>query len=173
MVLEDFEHATQRGARIYAELIGYGSSCDHAHLTNPDSQGQWRALRQALNTAAVNVDEIDYINAHGTATIEGDTSEIQALKLLLQSHAEHTWVSATKSMHGHLLGGAGALEALITTLAVHTQRMPPTAFLDDVAPQCVGVRHVVTIGQEAKIRTALSNSFAFGGSNACLVIRSI
>jgi 3-oxoacyl-[acyl-carrier-protein] synthase II len=174
LVLEDWEHAQRRGARIYAEVAGYGSSCDHVHLTAPDAQGQLRALKQALRDAAMDVQEIGYINAHGTATREGDPTEIEALKALLGSHAEKVMVSSTKSMHGHLLGAAGAIEILITTLALHQQVAPPTAHLDQIDPACLGVDHVAQHARTGMdIKAALSNSFAFGGSNAVIAMRAV
>jgi 3-oxoacyl-[acyl-carrier-protein] synthase II len=172
LVLEDWDHAQKRGARIYAELVGYGSSCDHSHLTLPDAKGQLRALRQALQDASANADDIQYINTHGTATLEGDPIEVAALKALLGQHGARTMVSSTKSMHGHLLGAAGAIEIMATTLAVHGNAAPPTAHLDQVDPNCTGLDHVQNTGRDkAGIRMAISNSFAFGGSNAVLVLR--
>ncbi|HET8868996.1 MAG TPA: beta-ketoacyl-[acyl-carrier-protein] synthase family protein [Aquabacterium sp.] len=172
LVLEDWERAQNRGARIYAELVGYASTCDHSHMTMPNSQGQFRALQLALADAKATPDAVTYVNAHGTATREGDPSEIEALKQLLGEHAARTMISATKSMHGHLLGAAGAIEALITALAVHRDAVPPTAHLDQIDPACVGLDHVANQGREqVGMRLALSNSFAFGGSNAVLVMR--
>lgn len=173
LVLEEWTHAQRRGATIYAELAGYGSSCDHTHLTTPDAAGQVRAIRQALRDAQVEPRDIRYVNAHGTATSEGDPVEIQALSTVLGDHAPRTPVSSTKSMHGHLLGAAGAIEALVTTLAVHRRTVPPTANLDHISQGCMGVDHVTQAARdEPGLNVALSNSFAFGGSNAVLVFRA-
>jgi 3-oxoacyl-[acyl-carrier-protein] synthase II len=173
-ILEEYEHAKKRGAKMYAELIGYGSSCDHAHLTAPDKLGQLRALKGMLKDAEINASDIDYVNAHGTATLEGDPTEIASLVSLLGDHAAKTMVSSTKSMHGHLLGGAGAIECLSTVLSLQTKSIPPTAHLTEVDPACLGVDHVQQSGRSGvKIRTALTNSFAFGGSNAVLALRSL
>ncbi len=173
-VLEEWEHAQRRGARVYAELVGYGSSCDHHHLTAPQAAGQVRALRQALAHAGLQPQDVDHVNAHGTATGEGDPTEISALKTLFGSHAERVMVSATKSMHGHLLGAAGAIEALATAMALHRQAVAPTAGLVDVAADCAGVDHVMgEARRDRPVRVALSNSFAFGGSNAVLAMRAV
>ncbi len=170
LVLEDYELAQARGARIYAELAGYGSSCDHNHLTAPDAQGQVRALRQAFKTAGVQPSQIGYVNAHGTATPEGDPVEVAALREALGDGAAGTLISSTKSMHGHLLGGAGAIEALATVLSLHEGRVPPTAHLQNVDPACEGLDHVTQAARAAPAMDyALSNSFAFGGTNAVLV----
>ena len=173
LVLEEWEHAVARGARIYCELAGYGQSCDHTHLVRPDAKGQVRAIGAALREAGLSPEEVGYVNAHGTATPEGDPIEINALKTVFGDHAAKLPVSATKSMHGHLLGAAGAMEALITVLALFRQEIPPTANLDDVAANCTGVRHVMGDGlRGTSFKAAVSNSFAFGGSNAVLAFRS-
>jgi len=172
LVLEAREHALARGARIYAELAGAGSSCDHQHLSAPDAGGQLRALQAALQDAGASPDEVAYVNAHGTATAEGDPVEIDALRRLFGARAGAVAVSATKSLHGHLMGAAGALEALVTTLAVHTGHLPPTAHLSQLDPACAGLDHVVGRGRrDTGLQLALSNSFAFGGSNQVLVFR--
>lgn len=172
LVLEDYEHAMARGARIYAEIVGYGSTSDHSHLVKPDSRGQVRAIDAALSDGQLGRDEIDYINAHGTATREGDPSEIEAIRTVFGERAAEIAVSATKSMHGHSMGATGAVEALATVMALHTGDIPPTAFLDDIDPACTGVRHIAGSGLRGQtIRAALSNSFAFGGSNAVLAFR--
>jgi 3-oxoacyl-[acyl-carrier-protein] synthase II len=173
LILEDWEHARARGARIYAELIGYAGSCDHSHLTAPDAKGQVRALDKALRDAGIVASDVDYINAHGTATREGDPVEVEALKTLLGAHAQNVAISSTKSMHGHLLGAAGAIETLATVLALHAQQVPPTASLRDLDPACQGLAHVQPTSKPPRaLRVALSNSFAFGGSNAVLVLRA-
>jgi 3-oxoacyl-[acyl-carrier-protein] synthase II len=172
LVLEDAEHARARGARIYAELAGTGSSCDHAHLTAPQAAGQLRALRVALAQAGATPDQVAYVNAHGTATAEGDPVECEALRQLFGEAAPRVAVSATKSMHGHLMGAAGAIEALVTVMAVHTGHIPPTAHLQQIDPACTGLDHVAgSARRDAGVPLALSNSFAFGGSNVVLVFR--
>lgn len=173
LVLEDWEHAVARGARIHGEIIGYGTSCDHSHLVRPEAEGQIRALQLTLADAGLNPADIDYINAHGTATTEGDPVEIAALKAVFGNHAERLAVSATKSMHGHSLGAAAAIEAIVTVLALREQTVPPTAHLEQIDPACVGVDHVTTARRGQPLRAALSNSFAFGGSNAVLAFRAV
>jgi 3-oxoacyl-[acyl-carrier-protein] synthase II len=173
LVLEDWAHAKQRGARIYCELAGFGQSCDHAHLVRPHAHGQSRAIQTALREADLAPEQIGYVNAHGTATPEGDPTEISALKQVFGAQAEHLAVSATKSMHGHSLGAVGATEALITVLALARQAIPPTAHLDQVAEDCLGVRHVMGSAlRDVPLQAAISNSFAFGGSNAVLAFRA-
>lgn len=171
LVLEDWEHAVARGARIHGEIVGYGTSCDHSHLVKPEAAGQIRALRAALADAGLDPAGIDYINAHGTATAEGDPVEIDALKRVFGPHANSLAVGASKSMHGHLLGAAGAIEAIVTVLALREQIVPPTAHLDPLDPLCSGVDHP-TEASRRPLRAALSNSFAFGGSNAVLALRA-
>lgn len=174
LVLEEFEQARRRGATIYAEVLGFGGSCDHSHMTAPDARGQVRALNAALQDAKVDAVDVAYVNAHATATHEGDPAEVAALTQAFGAHAARLMVSSTKSMHGHLLGAAGAIELLATTLAVHHDTAPPTAFLDQLDPACEGVDHVTGSARErAGIRVALSNSFAFGGSNAVVVLRTM
>ena len=173
LVLEDWDHAVARGARIHGEMLGYGTSCDHSHLVRPEVEGQVRALKLTLADAGLTPADIDYINAHGTATAEGDPVEIGALKAVFGERAARLPVSATKSMHGHLLGAAGAIEAIATVLALREQVVPPTANLqDNLDPACTGVDHVTT-GRRQTLRAALSNSFAFGGSNAVLAFRAV
>jgi 3-oxoacyl-[acyl-carrier-protein] synthase II len=173
LVLEEWDHAVARGARIYCELAGYGQSCDHLNLVRPDINGQVRAINAALREAELTPAEVGYVNAHGTATTEGDPIEINTLKIVFGDHAANLPVSATKSMHGHLLGAAGAVEALITVLALARQEIPPTAHLDEVAADCLGVRHVMGEGLRGmSFKAAVTNSFAFGGSNAVLAFRS-
>ena len=173
LVLEEWDHAVERGAHIYCELAGYGQSCDHMNLVRPDAKGQSRAINAALREADLTPADVGYVNAHGTATPEGDPIEINALKMVFGDHAASLPVSATKSMHGHLLGAAGAIEALITVLALARQEIPPTAHLEEVAEDCKGVRHVMGEGLKGmSFKSAVSNSFAFGGSNAVLAFRS-
>ena len=170
LVLEDWDHAVARGARIQGEIVGYGASCDRNHLVRPDPQGQARALQAALSDAGLSPADIDYVNAHGTATQEGDPVEIAALRQVFGDLAPALPVSATKSMHGHLMGAAGAIEALATVLALREQAIPPTAHLEGrLDPACQGVDHVYQGRRQIPLRAALSNSFAFGGSNAVLV----
>jgi len=172
LVLEDWDHAVARGAPILAEMVGYGASCDHSHLVRPDEQGQVRALQQALDQANLAPEDIGYVNAHGTATREGDATEIQALKTVFGAHAEHLPVSATKSMHGHVMGATGAIEALITVLALQQDAIPPTAHLDTIDPACAGVRHMTHAEHGSDLQAALCSSFAFGGSNAVLAFKA-
>lgn len=174
LVLEDWHHALARGARIQGEIVGYGASCDHSHLVRPDAGGQTRALQAALADCGLTAADIDYVNAHGTATVEGDPVEIAALRQVFGDRAPTVPVSATKSMHGHLLGAAGAIEALATVLALREQAIPPTAHLEGrLDPACEGVDHVLTGRRQVPLRAALSNSFAFGGSNAVLAFRRV
>ncbi len=174
LVLEDWDHAVARGARIHGEIVGYGTSCDHSHLVKPEAAGQVRALHATLTDAGLTADDIDYVNAHGTATAEGDPVEVAALKQVFGERAECLPVSATKSMHGHLLGAAGAIEAITTVLALREQMIPPTTNLDGkLDAACAGVDHVLSGRSGQKLRAALSNSFAFGGSNAVLAFRAV
>jgi 3-oxoacyl-[acyl-carrier-protein] synthase II len=173
LVLETLDHARARGARIHAELAGYGASCDHHHLTTPDSGGQVRALQAALRDARLAPQEVDHVNAHGTATRDGDPVEIAALRQVFGAHAGQVAVSATKALHGHLMGAAGAIEALVTVLSLQEQTLPATATLQQVDPACSGVDHVTgSARQGLAVRAALSSSFAFGGSNAVLAFRA-
>ncbi len=173
LVLEDWDHAVARGARIHGEMLGYGTSCDHSHLVRPEAAGQVRALDAALADAGLTSRDIDYINAHGTATAEGDPVEVAALRAVFGGRAARLPVSATKSMYGHQLGAAGAVEAIVTVLALREQALPPTAHLADLDPACAGVDHVVTARRGQTLRAALSNSFAFGGSNAVLAFGAV
>jgi 3-oxoacyl-[acyl-carrier-protein] synthase II len=174
LVLEDWDHARQRGARIYCEVAGFGQSCDHAHLVRPDAQGQARAMVAALREAQLTPAQVGYVNAHGTATPEGDPIEISALKQVFGAQAQQLAVSATKSMHGHSLGAVGAMEALVTVLALARRTIPPTAHLEQVAEDCLGVRHVMGRAlHDVPLQAAISNAFAFGGSNAVLAFRAV
>ncbi len=172
MILEDWDHAVRRGARIYAEFAGCGSTSDHDHLVRPNVDGQMRAMRMAIHDGGLTPDEIDYINAHGTATREGDPIEIAAIRGVFGSRSTAVAVSATKSMHGHMLGATGVIEAIITVLSLASQEAPPTAYLDDVDRECTGVRHITGGPLRTSLRAALSNSFAFGGSNTVLAFRA-
>jgi 3-oxoacyl-[acyl-carrier-protein] synthase II len=173
LVLEDWQHALDRGAPILAELAGYGATSDHSNLVKPDVRGQVRAIEMALADAGVAPADIDYVNAHGTATAEGDPTEIEALRRVFGEHAPKLAVSATKSMHGHMMGATGAVEAVITVLALRNDALPPTAYLENIDPACAGVCHITGSALRGTgARIAISNSFAFGGSNAVLAIRT-
>ena len=170
LVLEEYEHAKARGANIYAELAGYGMSGDAFHMTAPreDGEGAARCMNSALRNARLNVDQVDYINAHGTSTPLGDLAETTAVKRSLGAHAKKVAVSSTKSMTGHLLGAAGGVEAVFSTLAVHHQVAPPTTNLFNQDEQC-DLDYVPNTARQMKISVALSNSFGFGGTNGTLV----
>jgi 3-oxoacyl-[acyl-carrier-protein] synthase II len=173
LVLEELEHANRRGARIYAELIGYGVSSDAEHLTEPDPTGEGpaRAMRIAFADAGISPDEIDYINAHGTSTPLGDASESRVIKLALgEETAKRTPVSSTKGATGHCLGAAGAVEAIFCALAIRDGVLPPTINYETPDPDC-DLDYISNEAREADVRIAASNSFGFGGHNACLVLR--
>ena len=174
LVLEDWARAERRGARIYAEISGYGESCDHGNLVRPSSEGQARALRAALADAAMTPLEVDYVNAHATGTREGDTIEVAALAAALGGRAAEVAVSATKSAHGHTLGAAGALAAAFTVLGLRNGAIPPTlGDAADLDPECAGVLHVTGAARrDLPLRAALTNAFAFGGTNAVLAFRA-
>lgn len=170
LVLEEYEHAKARDAKIYAELAGYGMSGDAFHMTAPreDGEGAARCMDSALRNARLNADQVDYINAHGTSTPLGDIAETTAVKRSLGAHAKKTAVSSTKSMTGHLLGAAGGVEAVFSALAVYHQVAPPTTNIFNRDPQC-DLDYVPNTAREMKINVALSNSFGFGGTNGTLV----
>ena len=170
MVLEEYEHAKARGARIYAELLGFGMSADAYHMTSPveDGSGASRCMVSALNNAGLNADQINYVNAHGTSTPLGDLAEVQGLKKTFGEHAYKLVVNSTKSMTGHLLGGAGGLEAVFTVLAMHHQVSPPTINLFNQDEGC-DLDFCANTAREMKIDYAVKNSFGFGGTNGTLV----
>jgi 3-oxoacyl-[acyl-carrier-protein] synthase II len=172
LILEELEHARARGARIYAEMVGYGISADAHHITAPseDGDGAVRAMAMAIRKAGVEPSAVDYINAHGTSTPYNDRLETMAIKRCFGEHARRLAISSTKSMTGHLLGGAGGLEAGISALAVHRQVVPPTINLDHPDPEC-DLDYVPHVKREMPINYALSNSFGFGGTNATLMFR--
>ncbi|MFP3898126.1 MAG: beta-ketoacyl-ACP synthase II [Dehalococcoidia bacterium] len=172
VILEAMESALRRGATIHAELIGYGSNIDSFHITEPDWANQARCLELALNDAAISPQDIDYINAHGTATLLNDISETKAIKAALGEHSKKVAVSSNKSMIGHLLGAAGAVEAIFTVLAIKHGIIPPTVNLDAPDPEC-DLDYVPNIARKARVNIALSNSFGFGGINAALVFRKV
>jgi 3-oxoacyl-[acyl-carrier-protein] synthase II len=174
LVLEEFEHARSRDARIYCELVGYGMSGDAHHMTlpGPGGEGAARCMRNALRDAGLNPDDIDFINAHGTSTPAGDKAESDAAKAAFGDHARKLGMSSTKSMTGHMLGAAGGVEAVFTILALRDQVMSPTINLDTPDPEC-DLDYVPHTAREAPIRVALSNSFGFGGTNTSLVFRRV
>lgn len=170
VVMEDYDSARRRGATIYAEILSYGSTCDATHITKPSAEGQARAMTIALRSAGVRPEDVDYINAHGTATVAGDEAETNAIKSVFGDHAYKVPVSSTKSMHGHLLGATGAIEFIATVLAVKEDVIPPTAHLNDPDPNC-DLDYVPNVARNKRIGLALTNSFAFGGTNAVLAMR--
>jgi 3-oxoacyl-[acyl-carrier-protein] synthase II len=174
LVLEELEHAKRRGAKIYAELAGFGMSADAFHMTAPcdDGEGAARCMSNALKNAGVNTTEVDYVNAHGTSTPLGDIAETIAVKRCFGDHASKLAVSSTKSMTGHLLGAAGGVEAVFSVLAIHHRIAPPTINLVNQDPQC-DLDFIPNIARDMNIKVALSNSFGFGGTNGTLVFRSV
>ncbi|MFC4622766.1 beta-ketoacyl-ACP synthase II [Comamonas nitrativorans] len=172
LVLEEYEHAKARGAKIYAELSGYGMSADAGHMTAPNMDGPRRAMLNAMRNAGINPDQIGYLNAHGTSTPLGDKNETNAIKAALGDAAYKTVVSSTKSMTGHLLGGAGGIESVFTVMALHTQKIPPTINLFNQDPEC-DLDYCANTARDARIDVALKNNFGFGGTNGSLVFKRI
>ena len=174
MVLEEYEHAKKRGANIYAELSGYGMSSDAYHMTLPSEGGEGaaRCMTNAINNAGINLNEVDYINAHGTSTPAGDIAETDAAKLALGSHSNNMVMSSTKSMTGHLLGAAGGIEAIFSTLAIKDQVAPPTINIFNQDPLC-DLDYAANEAKEISINNAISNSFGFGGTNGSIVISKL
>lgn len=172
LVLEELDHARARGAKIYGELAGYGMSADAGHMTAPNLDGPRRAMRNAMRNAGVNADQIDYLNAHGTSTPLGDINESNAIKAALGDHAHNIVVNSTKSMTGHLLGGAGGIESVFTVLALHHQKSPPTINIFNQDPEC-DLDYCANTARDMKIDVAMKNNFGFGGTNGTLVFRRI
>ncbi len=174
MVLEEYEHAKARGAKIYAELLGFGMSADAHHMTAPleDGDGARRCMVAAMRNAGINADQVDYVNAHGTSTPLGDVAETVAIKRALGDHAKKIVVNSTKSMTGHLLGGAGGLESVFTVLAVHHQKSPPTINIFNQDPAC-DLDYCANTARDMKIDIAVKNSFGFGGTNGTLVFANV
>ncbi|OGT66633.1 MAG: beta-ketoacyl-[acyl-carrier-protein] synthase II [Gammaproteobacteria bacterium RIFCSPLOWO2_02_47_7] len=174
IVLEEYEYARKRGARIYAELIGYGMSGDAYHMTAPseDGDGAARCMENALHNASINPDQVDYINAHGTSTPAGDVVETMVVKRVFGDHAKKLAISSTKSMIGHMLGAAGGVEAIFSILSIQDQVAPPTINLDNPDPEC-DLDYVPNTARPMKINIALSNSFGFGGTNGTLIFKRL
>lgn len=175
LVLEEYEHAKARGANIYAEIIGYGLSGDAYHITTPaeNGDGGYRAMKAALKRAEIKPEDVDYINAHGTSTPVGDGIECTAIKRLFEGHLDNLSMSSTKSSIGHLLGAAGAVEAIYSIKAIQTGILPPTLNLENVSESCQGLDLIPNVAKEKKVTTVLSNSFGFGGTNASLIMSAV
>ncbi len=172
VVLEEYEHAKARGAKIYAELAGFGMSADAYHMTAPDVDGPRRSMAMAINNAGVNAHDVHYLNAHGTSTPLGDLNETNAIKAALGDHAKKVVVNSTKSMTGHLLGGAGGIESVFTVLAVHHQKSPPTINIFNQDPAC-DLDYCANTARDMKIDVAVKNNFGFGGTNGTLVFKRV
>jgi 3-oxoacyl-[acyl-carrier-protein] synthase II len=172
MVLEEYEHAKARGARIYAELSGFGMSADAGHMTAPNMDGPRRAMVNAMRNAGINADEVHYLNAHGTSTPLGDLNETNAIKAALGDHAKKIVVNSTKSMTGHLLGGAGGLESVFTVLALYHQKSPPTINIFNQDPEC-DLDYCANTARDMRMDVAVKNNFGFGGTNGTLVFKRI
>lgn len=172
LVLEEYEHALARGAKIYAELVGYGLTADAHHITTPNTEGPAYCMRMAIDQAGIRPEDIDYLNAHGTSTVLGDVNETKAIKEVFGEHAKNLLISSSKSMIGHLFGGAGGMEAVLTVLALHHQVVAPTINLDNPDPQC-DLDYCANTAREKKIRYAMKNSFGFGGTNGSLIFKKL
>ena len=170
VVLEEYEHAKARGAKIYAEVVGFGMSGDAYHMTTPDVNGPRRSMDMALKDAGINPGDVQYLNAHGTSTPLGDLNETNAIKAAFGDHAKNLVVSSTKSMTGHLLGGAGGIESVFTVLALHHQKIPPTINIFNQDPEC-DLDYCANTARDAKIEVAVKNNFGFGGTNGTLVFK--
>ena len=172
VVLEEYEHAKARGAKIYAEVTGFGMSADAYHMTAPDIDGPRRSMVMALKNAGINADQVNYLNAHGTSTPLGDLNETNAIKAAFGDHSKNLVVSSTKSMTGHLLGGAGGIESVFTVLALHHQKIPPTINIFNQDPAC-DLDYCANTARDAKIDVAVKNNFGFGGTNGSLVFKRV
>ena len=172
LVLEEYEHAKARGAKIYAELAGFGMSADASHITAPSMDGPCRAMQAALRNAGLNADQVQYVNAHGTSTPLGDINETNAIKAALGDHVYKTVVGSTKSMTGHLLGGAGGIESVFTVLSIHEQKVPPTINIFNQDPEC-DLDYCANTARDMKIDAAMKNNFGFGGTNGTLIFKRI
>lgn len=172
LVLEEYEHAKARGAKIYAEVVGFGMSGDAFHMTTPDVNGPRRSMDMALKDAGINAGDVQYLNAHGTSTPLGDLNETNAIKAAFGDHAKNLVVSSTKSMTGHLLGGAGGIESVFTVLALHHQKIPPTINIFNQDPEC-DLDYCANTARDANIEVAVKNNFGFGGTNGTLVFKRV
>lgn len=172
VVLEEYEHAKARGAKIYAEVTGFGMSADAYHMTAPDIEGPRRSMTMALKNAGINADQVDYLNAHGTSTPLGDLNETNAIKAAFGDHSKTLVVSSTKSMTGHLLGGAGGIESVFTVLALYHQKIPPTINIFNQDPAC-DLDYCANTARDAHLDTAVKNNFGFGGTNGTLVFKRV
>ena len=172
LVLEEYEHALARGAKIYAELVGYGLTADAHHITTPNTEGPSYCMQMAINQAGIKPQDIDYLNAHGTSTVLGDVNETKAIKEVFGEHAQHLVISSSKSMIGHLFGGAGGVESVLTVLALHHQVVPPTINLDNPDSEC-DLDYCANTAREKTIRYAMKNSFGFGGTNGSLIFKKL
>jgi 3-oxoacyl-[acyl-carrier-protein] synthase II len=170
LILEEYEHAKKRGAKIYAEVAGYGASSDANHITAPTIDGPARSMKMAINNAKINLEQIDYVNAHGTSTPLGDINETNALKQVFGTHAYNLAVSSTKSMTGHLLGAASAIEAVFSIMAMQNSIVPPTINLHEPDPQC-DLDYTANIAKERNLNYVMSNSFGFGGTNSTIIFK--
>ena len=172
LVLEEYEHALARGAKIYAELVGYGLTADAHHITTPNTEGPSYCMQMAISQAGIKPQDIDYLNAHGTSTVLGDVNETKAIKEVFAEHAKHLVISSSKSMIGHLFGGAGGVESVLTVLALHQQVVPPTINLDNPDSEC-DLDYCANTAREKTIRYAMKNSFGFGGTNGSLIFKTL